>query len=70
MDKPTATPGPLRRAKAPAPPAASAEPRTTISLALVNATIGYLATRPYREVAQLIEQIQQDARPIAAAPEG
>ena len=34
----------------------------TLSMALVNQILGYLGTRPYQEVYQLIEAVQKEAQ--------
>jgi hypothetical protein len=41
----------------------------TLPTQLVNATLQYLATRPYQEVAALIAEIQKQATPPVATPE-
>jgi sensor histidine kinase regulating citrate/malate metabolism len=38
-----------------------------ISLELINAILGYLGTKPYAEVAQLIAKIQQEAQESASS---
>lgn len=35
--------------------------KITLSFELVNKVLGYLGTRPYQEVFQLVEGIQRDA---------
>lgn len=36
--------------------------KMTLSMALVNQILGYLGTRPYQEVYQLIEAVQKEAQ--------
>jgi hypothetical protein len=36
--------------------------KITLSTNLVNAIIGYLGTRPYQEVFQLVEAMQKEAK--------
>jgi len=40
-----------------------------LSLSLVNATLQYLGTRPYGEVFQLVQAIQEQAIPQVPMPE-
>ena len=40
-----------------------------LDLGLINATLTYLGTRPYQEVAQLIQAIQEQAGPQVKLPE-
>lgn len=40
-----------------------------ISEQLINSILGYLGTRPYQEVFQLIEAVQREAREGQAEPE-
>lgn len=40
----------------------------TLSTQLVNAILGYLGTRPYQEVFQLVNNIQAEAAKQAEAP--
>lgn len=39
------------------------EPRTSVSTALINATMLYLAEQPYKQVAGLLTGFQNEARP-------
>jgi len=43
--------------------------KITLSTQLVNAVMGYLGTRPYQEVFQLIEAIQNEAKAQPQAEE-
>jgi hypothetical protein len=40
-----------------------------ISDQLINSILGYLGTRPYQEVFQMIEAVQKEARDVAPEPE-
>jgi hypothetical protein len=40
--------------------------KITLSTQLVNAVMGYLGTRPYQEVFQLIDGLQKEAKSQAA----
>ena len=40
-----------------------------ISAQLLNAVIGYLGTRPYQEVFQLIQELQKEAQAQQPTPE-
>jgi hypothetical protein len=42
--------------------------KITLSTQLVNAVLGYLGTRPYQEVFQLIEGLQNEAKAQIAQP--
>jgi hypothetical protein len=42
--------------------------KITLSTQLVNAVLGYLGTRPYQEVFQLIEGLQNEAKAQIAPP--
>jgi len=42
--------------------------KITLSTQLVNAVMGYLGTRPYQEVFQLIEGLQNEAKSQVQAP--
>lgn len=42
--------------------------KITLSIGLVNQVMGYLGTRPYQEVFQLVEGLQAEAK--AQAPAG
>lgn len=41
----------------------------TVSIELINQILGYLGTRPYQEVFQLIDGIKEAARPQTITPE-
>ena len=41
--------------------------KITLSTQLVNAVMGYLGTRPYQEVFQLIDALQKEAKEQASA---
>jgi hypothetical protein len=43
--------------------------KMTLSMALVNQILGYLGTRPYQEVYQLIEAVQKEAQANAEKQE-
>ena len=40
-----------------------------LTLPLVNAVLQYLATRPYQEVFQIVQAIQEQATPQVPVPE-
>jgi len=42
--------------------------KITLSINLVNQIMGYLGTRPYQEVFQLVEGLQAEAKAQAPAP--
>jgi hypothetical protein len=42
--------------------------KITLSTQLINAVMGYLGTRPYQEVFQLIDGLQNEAKSQAQAP--
>jgi hypothetical protein len=42
--------------------------KITLSINLVNQVMGYLGTRPYQEVFQLVEAMQAEAKAQAPAP--
>ena len=42
--------------------------KITLSTQLVNAVLGYLGARPYQEVFQLIEGLQNEAKSQVQAP--
>ena len=42
--------------------------KITLSTQLVNAVMGYLGTRPYQEVFQLIEGLQNEAKSQMQTP--
>jgi hypothetical protein len=43
--------------------------KVSISTALMNSIIQYLANRPYVEVAGLIERVQQELKPAEPKPQ-
>ena len=45
------------------------EQNITLSLGLVNGVLNYLGTRPYGEVFQLVQAIQEQAIPQLPVPE-
>lgn len=45
------------------------EQNITLSLGLVNGVLNYLGTRPYGEVFQLVQAIQEQAIPQLPMPE-
>lgn len=45
------------------------EQNITLSLGLVNGVLQYLGTRPYGEVFQLVQAIQEQAIPQLSVPE-
>lgn len=42
--------------------------RLNIDHAILEKTLNYLSTQPYREVAALITEIQRDAKPVEEQP--
>jgi hypothetical protein len=42
--------------------------KITLSINLVNQVMGYLGTRPYQEVFQLVEGLQAEAKAQTPAP--
>ena len=42
--------------------------KITLSTQLINAVMGYLGTRPYQEVFQLIDGLQNEAKSQVQAP--
>lgn len=43
--------------------------KVTITTALLNSIVQYLANRPYVEVAGLIERVQQELKPTVEEPQ-
>jgi hypothetical protein len=42
--------------------------KITLSIGIVNQVMGYLGTRPYQEVFQIVEGLQAEAKAQAPAP--
>lgn len=45
------------------------EQQITLSISLVNGIMQYLGTRPYHEVFQLVQSVQEQAAPQVKQPE-
>lgn len=45
------------------------ETKIELTLGLVNGILGYLGTRPYGEVFQIVQAIQEQAAPQVPVPE-